>query len=478
MVSLDMFHELFESLNALQNAPTYHLLFEAGLIAWLMWLLFRPSYNPHDRERLTRTEEQELIDEWTPEPLVPATPQDSRALHPRIVSGKVGKYIQLGERNCLNLGTNNYLGMIENPEIEKSALECLSHYGVGSCGPRGFYGTTEVHLDLEDKLAEYMKCEEAVVYSYGFSTIASAIPAYAKRSDVIFVDEMVNFAIQKGLDASRSQINYFKHNDMEDLERLLMEQADLDRKNPKKAKRTRRFLVAEGIYMNTGLMAPLPKLLELREKYKLRFFLDEAISFGTIGKTGHGLTEYFNIDPSELDMISGSLENSIGSIGGFCVGSHFIIEHQRLSGLGYCFSASAPPLLMAAAITALDIMQRDPSIFQTLRDNSTFIHSQLSSQLPSDLRVHGHPESVIKHIRLANPSGDKVADEQLLNEIVEECEEAGLALTTAAYLSDREVNLPEPSIRVTVNALLSKNEIEFAVKTLKNCAESVFKIQL
>jgi serine palmitoyltransferase len=86
--------------------------------------------------------------------------------------------------------------------------------------------------------------------------------------------------------------------------------------------------------MNTGLMAPLPGLLKLRAKYKLRFFLDESISIGTIGKTGHGLTEYFNIPPSELDMISGSLEYAIGSIGGFCVGSHFIVEHQRLSGLG------------------------------------------------------------------------------------------------------------------------------------------------
>jgi serine palmitoyltransferase len=86
--------------------------------------------------------------------------------------------------------------------------------------------------------------------------------------------------------------------------------------------------------MNTGLMAPLPQLLKLREKYMLRFFLDESVSFGTIGATGKGLTEFFNIDPAEIDMISGSLEYAIGSIGGFCVGSHFIIEHQRLSGLG------------------------------------------------------------------------------------------------------------------------------------------------
>ncbi|XP_059471193.1 serine palmitoyltransferase 1 [Neocloeon triangulifer] len=473
MVPLDMFHGLFESIKALQHAPVYHLVFEAGLIVWLMWLLFMKSYSLTDKQKLTKKEEQELIDEWMPEPLVPVTPVSSRALHPRIVSSKVGKYIQLGDRQCLNLATHNYLGLIENPKIEEAALKCLSHYGVGSCGPRGFYGTTEVHLDLEDKLAEYMGCEEAVVYSYGFSTIASAIPAYSKRSDVIFVDEMVNFAIQKGLDASRSRIFFFKHNDVEDLERILMEQADLDRKNPKRAKRTRRFLVAEGIYMNTGEMAPLPRLLELREKYKLRFFLDESVSFGTIGKNGHGITEYYNIDPAELDMISGSLEYAVGSIGGFCVGSHFIIEHQRLSGLGYCFSASAPPLMMAAAITSLDIMKKDPSIFQTLKSNCIFMHEKLNSLLISELRVFAHPESVVKHIRLAIPSGDKTKDEEILNDIVMQCEEANLALTTAAYLTDQEKKLPEPSIRITVNALLTKIEMESAIKTINKAAAAV-----
>lgn len=111
-------------------------------------------------------------------------------------------------------------------------------------------------------------------------------------------DEAVNFAIQKGLDASRSTIVYFKHNDAKDLERLLKEQEKNDLKNPKKAQKTRRFLVAEGIYLNTGELCPLPELVELRKRYKLRLFLDESVSFGTLGKTGRGLTEHLNVDVS------------------------------------------------------------------------------------------------------------------------------------------------------------------------------------
>lgn len=111
-------------------------------------------------------------------------------------------------------------------------------------------------------------------------------------------DECVNFAIQKGLDASRSRIVFYKHNDMVDLERCLKEQEVLDRKNPKKAARTRRFLIAEAIYMNTGEMCPLVELVALRQKYKLRLFLDESISFGAIGARGRGLTELLNVDVS------------------------------------------------------------------------------------------------------------------------------------------------------------------------------------
>lgn len=213
-----------------------------------------------------------------------------------MVHGTTDKTINIDGIECLNLATHNYLGFANDELIKESAVLSLRKYGVGSCGPRGFYGTVDVHLELEENLAKFMNYEECIIYSYAFSTIASTIPAYSKRFDIIFTDECVNFAIQKGLDASRSQIIYFKHNDMKDLENKLEEQDKLDVKNPKKAARTRKFLVVEGIYMNTGEMCDLKNLIKLRKKYKLRLFLDESISFGTIGKTGKGITEYYDID--------------------------------------------------------------------------------------------------------------------------------------------------------------------------------------
>ena len=116
-------------------------------------------------------------------------------------------------------------------------------------------------MELEERLAKYFNVEEGIIYSYGFSTIASAIPAYSKRGDIIFVDEGVNFAIQKGLIASRSIVKFFKHNDLNDLERILEEQQVEDLKNQKKAKATRRFLVVEGLYINSGDLCLLPKMV-------------------------------------------------------------------------------------------------------------------------------------------------------------------------------------------------------------------------
>lgn len=204
---------------------------------------------------------------------------------------------------------------------------------------------------------------------------------------------------------------------MRDLEKKLIEQQQLDLKNPKKAAKTRRFLIAEGIYMNTGEMCPLRELVELRAKYKLRLFLDESISFGTLGKHGHGLLELLCVDKKEVDLISASLENAVESIGGFCVGTHFICEHQRLSGLGYCFSASLPPLLTQAAISALDVFEKEPKIFQQLNDVAIKVDEKFNYF--SKLILKGHPLSPVKHLYLKDEENSERC-EKILRKISDE----------------------------------------------------------
>jgi serine palmitoyltransferase len=435
------------------------------------WVLLSDFFKPQSTVVIFFQEKQAIIDRYHPEPLVGDTPEDHPALSPRVVSGRVGKHVTVDGKKCLNLATHNYLGLLEDETIQEAASKALRKYGVGSCGPRGFYGTVDVHLALEEKIAEFMQLEEAVVYSYAFSTIASAIPAYCKRSDVVFVDEAVNFSIQKGLDASRSRVTYFKHNDMADLERCLLIQQKLDEKNPRRAAKTRRFLIAEAIYLNTGEMCPLAELVELRKKYKLRMILDESLTFGVLGARGRGLTEHLGVDRSEVDLISAGMEWAVSSIGGFCVGSSFIVDHQRISGIGYCFSASLPPLLTQAALTAIEKFEQQPQLFPELQDCCRRVDRKFKTL--TKLTLRGDPVSPVKHLYLPGPPGDAVWEQKLLTNIVDECIDYGVALIASEYLTHMERQCPRPSIRLIVNRLLTDADIELAFNVVQKVVDAV-----
>ncbi|XP_075978919.1 serine palmitoyltransferase subunit I [Anticarsia gemmatalis] len=393
---------------------------------------------------------------WKPVPLVE---HDVTVEEPPLM-GKI-------DENVLNVSATSFLSLDKEESILEDALKSLDKYGVGSCGPRGFYGTIDVHLDLEERLAKFLEVEETCVYSYGFSTVASAIPAYAKRGDIVFVDECVWFAIQKGLDASRSTVRYFKHNNADHLEELLAEAARKKELHP----RRRAFLIAEAIYFNTGEMCPLKRLVQLARKYKLRIILDESLTIGVVGKHGRGITELLDVPRDEIDLIVGSLEHSFATIGGFCAGTHFIVEHQRLSGLGYCFSASLPPMLTQAAISGLNILEAKPTIIEELNVNSKKLNKSLS-QL-KHFRFRGDDISPIKHVYLKKDDLTDRLKHSYLRNIANYCLEKGVAMAVAAYLRDVEVNCPEPSIRLAASRKLNDDNINLLCTLLDEAYEQV-----
>uniref|UniRef100_A0AAX7V7B8 Serine palmitoyltransferase 1 n=1 Tax=Astatotilapia calliptera TaxID=8154 RepID=A0AAX7V7B8_ASTCA len=421
------------------QAPAYHLILEGILILWIIRLLFSKTYKLHETYKLTEKEKEELIEEWQPEALVPPVSKDYPTLNYDVVTGPPSHKITINGKDCINFASFNFLGLLDNERVKQKALASLKKYGVGTCGPRGFYGTFDVHLELESRLSKFMKTEEAILYSYGFATIASAIPAYSKRGDIIFVDEAACFAIQKGLQASRSLIKYFKHNDMEDLERLLKEQELEDLKNPRKARVTRKFIVVEGLYINTADICPLPELVKLKYKYKVRIFLEESMSFGVLGDHGRGVTEHFGVN--------------------------------RLSGQGYCFSASLPPMLAAAAIEALNIMEEDPDVFRVLREKCKHVYNAL--QGTPGLKLAGVPVAPALHLELERSSGSRESDMKQLRSVVDYCMERHVALTLARCLEKEERFLPPPSIRVVVTIEQTEEDIQKAVACIREAASAL-----
>jgi serine palmitoyltransferase len=228
-------------------------------------------------------------------------------------------------------------------------------------------------MKTEADIASYLGTESCIVYAQAFSTISSVIPAFCKRGDIIVADKAVNYAILKGLQISRSNIKWYNHGDMEDLERVMkkvvQEQA--------KKKLTRRFIVTEGLFETTGDCNNLPKLVELKEKYKFRLVLDETWSFGVLGRTGRGLTEAQNVDSSQVDMIVGSLAGPLCAGGGFCAGPKMVVEHQRINAASYCFSAALPAMMAVTASETLNVLQSNPEILQLCRENIKTMKAQL-----------------------------------------------------------------------------------------------------
>jgi serine palmitoyltransferase len=228
-------------------------------------------------------------------------------------------------------------------------------------------------MKTEADIAAYLGTESCIVYAEAFSTISSVIPAFCKRGDIIVADRAVNYSIRKGLEISRSTIRWYQHGDMEDLERVIQKAV----KDQAGKKLTRRFIVAEGLSETTGDSIDLPKLVELKEKYKFRIILDETWSFGVLGRTGRGLTEAQNVDPTQVDMIIGSLAGPLCAGGGFCAGTMDVVSHQRISAASYTFSAALPAMLAVAASETLSMLQSNPDILTACRDNIRTIRAQL-----------------------------------------------------------------------------------------------------
>jgi serine palmitoyltransferase len=314
----------------------------------------------------------------------------------------------------LNFASFNFLGLQNSEASKKKAIETLRKYGVGTCGPTGFYGTLDVHVELEQKLASFIGSENAIVYAQGFSCISSAIPAFAKRGDIIVADESVCFSVQKGIQISRSQIRWFKHNDMDDLERILKEIKK--QREEQRLPVIRQFIIVEGLYANCGDVCPLPELIELKQKYKYRLMVDESMSFGTIGSKGAGVCDYYGMPAINVDIIISTLSNSLGAAGGFCAGSKQIIEHQRLSSQAYTYSASLPAILAVAAVEAIRELEGNPELVAALESNSSFMFQKLS--LIKEFIVFGQPGNCIIHLRLSQ-SRSQFEEDNILSDIVD-----------------------------------------------------------
>jgi serine palmitoyltransferase len=400
----------------------------------------------------------------------------------------------------LNLSSYDFLNLGSHPEAKKVVRAALHKYGVGSCGPRGFYGTIDVHLDFEKAIAEHFGVQESIAYSDGNSAVSSTITAFAKRGDLLLIDEACGEAIRTGAKLSRAHVHFFKHNDVESLREIMASVASDDKRLKRDSTQQRRFIIVEGLYRATGNICPLDEVIKLKEKYCYRILLDESTSFGCVGPTGRGVAELFGISMKKIDMFTISMATVLGAVGGVSLGTHEIVDHQRLSGPGYCFSASSPPFFSAAALANLSML-RNEKVFADLIGNLKRNIAEFQDSLDGirGLTVFtaasskGDSLSPVIHLAL-DETDDAVASllaraprdgsywdahEAIIVEIVNECNMSGVGVS-ASFTQDESIEGYEasgsalrPTIRVCITSGMAPKDIKFAAKVMKTSSSRV-----
>jgi serine palmitoyltransferase len=339
------------------------------------------------------------------------------------------------------------LGMARDSMVLSAASAALRIYGCGTCGPRGFYGTTDAHLDLEAELARFLRRDRAIIYPHGSAVMSSVLQAFVGRRDTVFADETIGPFTRNGLSLSGADLVLF-HN-VEELETKLQRHRSTGRI----------FLVVEA-FGSTGRLCPLPDLVRLRDCFGCHLVVDESLSFGVLGDTGRGIEEHFRLVPGSIDLQVGSLEVALGCVGGFCAGNVSLIEHQRLSGSGYCFSASAPAFTVVAASMALSLLERRPL---ALRRVAASLNDQLCGKLATiqDLRLHGHSTAPIKFLTWTD---DPIIASGVLERIALSAATKGVALQPVR--NSRLHALVTPTLRLAVSWNMTCEDIAYIVEAI------------
>ncbi|MEW6162449.1 MAG: pyridoxal phosphate-dependent aminotransferase family protein [Nitrospirota bacterium] len=284
----------------------------------------------------------------------------SQGLYPyfRVIESAQEPEIIMNGRRMIMIGSNNYLGLTNHPKVKKAAIEAIKKYGTGCAGSRFLNGTLDIHVELEEKLARFMRKEAALIFSTGFQVNLGVISALVGKDDVVIIDKMDHASIIDGCRLSFGETKKFRHNDMADLERILKEYESKDK-----------LIVIDGVFSMEGDIAKLPGIVSLAKKYGARVMVDDAHSIGVLGKTGRGTAEHFGLE-DEVDLIMGTYSKSLASIGGFIAGSADVIHYIKHFARSLIFSASPPPASVASVSAALDIIEEEPERRELLWKNT------------------------------------------------------------------------------------------------------------
>lgn len=284
------------------------------------------------------------------------------------IASAQGAEVQIGKQRCIQLSSNNYLGLTAHPKLKQAAAKAIEEWGVGTGSVRTIAGTFTLHEELERRLAQFKKTEAALVFQSGFTANVGILTSLLGKKDVVISDELNHASIIDGIRLTKAERRIYRHVDLQDLERALQE--------TKEARN--RLVVTDGVFSMDGDIAPLPDIVERCEYYGAWLMVDDAHASGVLGEQGRGTVDHFGLH-GRVQIQVGTLSKAIGVLGGYVASSQavrdYLIQHAR----PFLFSTSHPPAVTAACMAALDVLESEPYWIKRLWSNTRYFKQKLQN---------------------------------------------------------------------------------------------------
>lgn len=343
--------------------------------------------------------------------------------------------------NVIMLGSNSYLNLSTHPQVMQGAREALEKFGYGMGAVSNYAGITEIHKELEKRIANFYGAEDSIVFPSGYGANIGIVSALCGKNDVIINDAANHASIFDGCVLSGAEIKVFPHRDMKGLERILSRIPD---------EKTGRLIITDGVFSMDGDMAPLDKIVELAEKYKCRIMVDDAHGVGVVGATGRGTSEYFGV-MDKIDLNVGMLSKGPGGLGGYCAASREIVQYLRLYARSYFFSTALPASVAGGLNEVFKLLETDNAGRKQLWENTEYLKSKL---LEKGFDI-GHSQSAVVPVM--------VYSEPVLFEIYEKLRRRGVYVNIVTYPAVRR---KECRLRLCTMKELTFDQIDRAVEII------------
>ncbi len=362
---------------------------------------------------------------------------------PLIIESRQGARIVVNGRSLLLMCSNDYLGLSCHPALCDAARTAIGRYGFGAGASRLVSGTSEVHVELEERIARFKNTEAAVVFNSGYAANTGILSAIAGPGDLILSDSLNHASIIDGCRMSRAQVAVYRHKDMNHLEDLLRKATSIGR----------RLIVTDGVFSMEGDIAPLPEIVCLSEKYGAILMVDDAHAVGVLGERGKGTAEYFGLG-GRVPIQMGTLGKALGSFGAYAAGSRSLVNFLINRSRSFMYSTALPPLVCAVSMEAIAIVEREPGLRMALWKNRDRLVAGLGTMGISC----GKSESAIIPLIIGDTEKAIRADNMLF--------EYGIF---ASAIRPPTVAEGSARVRITAMATHSDDDIDSALDALDKC---------